>query len=59
MTNREWIDRMGNKVLADVFCMEVGKDGEFCATRCPFAELCVGGANGFEVWLGKVYTGEE
>ena len=53
MTNREWLDRKDNKTLADMFCVSVAKDGAYCDSRCPFAKLCVGGANGFEIWLGN------
>lgn len=53
MTNREWLDRKDNKVLADMFCMEIAKDGDYCESRCPFAKLCEGGANGFEIWLAQ------
>lgn len=51
MTNREMLDRLSNKSLADRFCQEVAQDGEYC-TKCPFEKLCVGGKCGFEVWLG-------
>lgn len=52
MTNREMLDRMSNKELANFFCYDIAKDGEYC-TRCPFTELCNHGDSGFEVWLGK------
>lgn len=53
MTNREWIDRKSNATLGDMFCMEIAQDGGYCKDRCPFWEFCVGGVNGFAVWLGQ------
>lgn len=58
MTNREWLEKMKNSTIADMFCVEVAKDGEFCQNSCPFKDLCVGGNNGFEIWLNKLHEGE-
>lgn len=58
MTNREWLEKMKNSTIADMFCVEVAKGGHFCENHCPFASLCVKGANGFQVWLEKEHKGE-
>ena len=58
MTNREWLEKMKTSTIADIFCVEVAQDGEFCKSRCPFKDLCVGGENGFEIWLNKQREGE-
>jgi hypothetical protein len=57
MTNREWLEKLKTSTIADIFCMEIAQDGSFCK-KCPFAELCVKGENGFEVWLNKEHKGE-
>jgi hypothetical protein len=58
MTNREWLEKMKTSTIADMFCVEVAKDGHFCENHCPFKDLCVGGKNGFEIWLDKEHKGE-
>ena len=58
MTNREWREGLDSATIGGLFCDEVAKDGGFCLTRCPFKDLCVGGENGFEVWLNKQHEGE-
>lgn len=50
MTNREWLDRMSNYSLAELFCEKVAQDGDYCK-KCPFKDYCVDGENGFENFL--------
>lgn len=58
MTNREWLEKHDNDFLASLFCYELAKDGEFCDTKCPFKDLCVGGESGIKIWLEKEYKGD-
>lgn len=57
MRNREWLEKMKSSTIADMFCMEVAQDGEFCQ-KCPFKDLCVNGENGFQVWLEKEHRSD-
>jgi hypothetical protein len=57
MTNREWLEKMSNKQLAELFCYDIAQDGGYCV-KCPFKENCTGNESGFENFLNKEYKNE-